>query len=143
MVLSGWNLRVFPTRETSECFLEICRDNKRDKVTLLEIIQRRVKKGTHILTDGWAAYTDLPTLGNTLTHTLPPSPTLTHSHPQSPTLNRTHQHSTTLTHNHLNTRVHLGVRQSLGELQGPYHRSSYQYHRGQVSGLGLKYLFFF
>ena len=43
--------------------MELCKDNKRDRPTLEEIILRRVKPGTHILTDGWAAYTNLPNLG--------------------------------------------------------------------------------
>ena len=43
--------------------MEPCKDNKRDKTTLMEIIQRRVKTGTHIITDCWAAYSDLKKLG--------------------------------------------------------------------------------
>ena len=50
-------------RETKEIFIEICPDNKRDKATLMEIIQRRVEKGTKIITDGWAAYKDMESYG--------------------------------------------------------------------------------
>ena len=57
-----WEIHELP-RETGECFMELCKDNKRDRPTLEEIILRRVKPGTHILTDGWAAYTNLPNLG--------------------------------------------------------------------------------
>ena len=43
--------------------MEPCKDNKRDRQTLMEIIQRRVKPGTHIITDCWAAYNGLDELG--------------------------------------------------------------------------------
>ena len=51
------------SRETGEIFLETCKDNKRDKPTLEEIIVRRVRKGTHVITDCWAAYGGLEELG--------------------------------------------------------------------------------
>jgi len=60
-------------RETVEIFLETCKDNKRDKPTLEEIIVRRVKKGTHVITDCWAAYGGLEELGythSTVNHSL-------------------------------------------------------------------------
>ena len=41
-------------------------DNKRDRVTLEGIIVRRVRPGTLILTDGWAAYRKLDRLGSSL-----------------------------------------------------------------------------
>ena len=50
-------------RETGEIFLEICKDNKRDKPTLEEIILRRVRPGTHILTDCWGGYNGLKDKG--------------------------------------------------------------------------------
>ena len=50
-------------RETGELFMEPCKDNKRDRQTLMEIIRRRVKPGTHIITDCWAAYNGLDELG--------------------------------------------------------------------------------
>ena len=43
--------------------MEPCKDNKRDRQTLMEIIRRRVKPGTHIITDCWAAYNGLDELG--------------------------------------------------------------------------------
>ena len=43
-------------RETEEMFLVQCKNNKRDKATLLSIIVANVEKGTKIYTDGWAAY---------------------------------------------------------------------------------------
>lgn len=51
------------SRETGEIFLETCKDNKRDKPTLEEIIVRRVRRGTHVITDCWAAYGGLEELG--------------------------------------------------------------------------------
>ena len=50
-------------RETGEMFIEVCPDNKRDKITLEMLITKRVKLGTHIITDGWAAYKGLERLG--------------------------------------------------------------------------------
>lgn len=37
--------------------------NKRDKLTLEEIIVKRVRPGTTIFTDGWAAYKQIEKLG--------------------------------------------------------------------------------
>ena len=37
--------------DSGEIFMEPCKDNKRDRQTLFEIIQRRVKPGTRIITD--------------------------------------------------------------------------------------------
>ena len=52
-------------RETGEPFLEICPQNKRDRKTLEALmIQKRVRVGTKILTDGWAGYKQLEKLGN-------------------------------------------------------------------------------
>ena len=51
-------------RETGESFLEICPENKRDRKTLEALIQKRVRVGTKILTDGWAGYKQLEKLGN-------------------------------------------------------------------------------
>ncbi|XP_064476269.1 uncharacterized protein LOC135390503 [Ornithodoros turicata] len=43
--------------------LVVCPRNKRDRATLIPIIQRHVQRGTTIITDGWAAYARLPSLG--------------------------------------------------------------------------------
>ena len=51
-------------RENGESFLEICSENKRDRKTLEALIQKRVRVGTKILTDGWAVYKQLEKLGN-------------------------------------------------------------------------------
>jgi hypothetical protein len=51
------------SRETGECFLEECPGNKRDKTTLQALLVKRVRPGTKILTDGWAAYRGLEELG--------------------------------------------------------------------------------
>ena len=73
-------------RETNEMFLEPCKNNKRDAVscilyiccyitficinanyaqkTLEEIILRRVRPGTHIITDCWQAYNGLADKGS-------------------------------------------------------------------------------
>jgi len=50
-------------RESGEIFLEICPNNKRDAATLEEIILRRVRPGTHIITDCWGGYNGLKNLG--------------------------------------------------------------------------------
>ena len=69
----------FLDRETGEVFLEICPGNKvilycspflsqifkfsqRDAKTLETIIKKRVRPGTHILTDCWVAYSKLEKL---------------------------------------------------------------------------------
>ena len=49
---------------TGESFLEICPENKRDQKTFEALIQKRVRVGTKILTDGWAGYKQLGKLGN-------------------------------------------------------------------------------
>ena len=41
--------------ETVEAFLEECPNNKRDGKTLEELILKRVRLGTKILTDGWSS----------------------------------------------------------------------------------------
>ena len=52
-------------RETGESFLEICPQNKKDRKTLEALmIQKQVRVGTKILTDGWAVYKQLEKLGN-------------------------------------------------------------------------------
>ena len=50
-------------RQTSEVFLEICKDGLRNGDTLKEIILRRVKRGTTIYTDQWKGYYGLESLG--------------------------------------------------------------------------------
>ena len=45
-------------------FLEICPENKRDRKTLEALIQKRVRVGTKILTNGSAGYKQLEKLGN-------------------------------------------------------------------------------
>jgi len=40
-------------RESGEIFFEICKDNRRDSETLQEMILRRVRPGTSIITDCW------------------------------------------------------------------------------------------
>ena len=49
--------------ETGEAFLEECPNNKRDRKTLEDIILKRVRLGTKILTDGWSSYKHLQELG--------------------------------------------------------------------------------
>ena len=56
-------LLIDSPRETGEVFLDICPNNKRDAETLESIILKRVRPGTHILTDCWRAYTNLLALG--------------------------------------------------------------------------------
>jgi len=43
--------------------LEICPNNKRDKDTLLALIQKHVTPGTEIHTDCWKGYIDLEQYG--------------------------------------------------------------------------------
>lgn len=50
-------------RETGEIFIVEC--SKCDKATLQRLILQHVAPGTHILTDGWAAYRDLDQIGYT------------------------------------------------------------------------------
>ena len=51
-------------RETGEMFIDICPNNLRDKPTLEKMILNRVRRGTTIITDGWASYVGLTELGN-------------------------------------------------------------------------------
>ena len=61
-------------RETGEIFLVECPViggiSRRTKEVLLKIIQERVHPGTIIFTDGWAAYRDLPLLGDSSVYIL-------------------------------------------------------------------------
>jgi len=50
-------------RESKECFLEECPDNKRDRKTLEGLIVKRIRPGTRILTDKWSSYKRLEHLG--------------------------------------------------------------------------------
>ena len=51
------------SRETGECFLEACPNNKRDRKTLEALILKRVRLGTKLLTDGWSEYKQVEKLG--------------------------------------------------------------------------------
>ena len=55
-------------RESKECFLEECPNNKRDRKTLEGLIVKRIRPGTRILTDGWSGYKRLEHLGWCYTH---------------------------------------------------------------------------
>jgi len=46
-------------RETKDIFLAVCRENKRDAPTLIDIIERHVDKQSTIITDCWRAYDQL------------------------------------------------------------------------------------
>ena len=48
--------------KTNAVFLEIYPGNKRDAPTLEALIKKRVRPGTHILTDCWPAYSKLEKL---------------------------------------------------------------------------------
>ena len=61
--LNSTQLNTLSARETGECFLEECPGNKRDRITLEALLVKRVRPGTKILTDGWAAYKGLEELG--------------------------------------------------------------------------------
>ena len=50
-------------RETKDIFMVQCKENRRDRKTLEDIITTHVHKGSTIYTDGWAAYTHLEELG--------------------------------------------------------------------------------
>ena len=50
-------------RETKDIFLAVCRDNKRDADTLLDIIDRHVAKESIVITDCWRAYNRLDANG--------------------------------------------------------------------------------
>ena len=49
--------------ETKEIFVVQCTNNKNDKATLDKHILDNVAQGTKIITDGWAAYQKLNTIG--------------------------------------------------------------------------------
>merc|ERR1719285_24073 len=55
-------------RETGEMFIDICPNNLRDKPTLERMILNRVRRGTTIITDGWASYVGLTELGMDYKH---------------------------------------------------------------------------
>ena len=46
-------------RETNNCFLVTCPENKRSEATLVPIIKAHVRPGTTIITDKWKAYVNL------------------------------------------------------------------------------------
>lgn len=50
-------------RGSKDCFYEICPNNERSEAVLLPIIKKYVRRGTTIITDGWAAYTNLDAHG--------------------------------------------------------------------------------
>lgn len=43
--------------------MELCEENKHNKVNLLKLIKKHVLPGTIVMTDKWAAYKNLPLLG--------------------------------------------------------------------------------
>lgn len=45
-------------RTTKKCFLVVVGDRKKE--TLQELIKKHIRPGTHIISDGWAAYADIP-----------------------------------------------------------------------------------
>ena len=57
---------TFLYRETNEIFLVECPGGKRTREVLEAIILDHVAAGTHIITDGWAAYKHLEEKGNIL-----------------------------------------------------------------------------
>ena len=52
------------SRETNEIFLVECPGGKRTRKVLEPIIVKHVMEGSHIITDGWAAYQHLEERGN-------------------------------------------------------------------------------
>jgi hypothetical protein len=50
-------------RETNETFFRIVTD--RTEATLMKLLQENVETGTHILSDGWASYRNIPNYGYT------------------------------------------------------------------------------
>ena len=62
IVEGSWILGMLDI-ETNELRLEICPDNKRDKNTLLTLIQKHVRQNSTIFTDCWRGYTDLSASG--------------------------------------------------------------------------------
>ena len=53
----------FSNRETNDIFLVECPGGKRTREVLEPIIEAHVAPGTHIITDGWAAYRHLEEKG--------------------------------------------------------------------------------
>ena len=51
------------SRETNDIFLVECPGGKRTRPVLEHIIVNHVKEGSHIITDGWAAYRHLEEKG--------------------------------------------------------------------------------
>jgi transposase-like protein len=49
-------------RSTRKCFLEVVPN--RNAQTLLPIIRKWISNGTHIISDGWQSYTDIPLIDN-------------------------------------------------------------------------------
>lgn len=65
-VLGMVQLQVGPPgtqRRGGSVRLEVCPSNRRDASTLLGIIKKHGRPGTTVMTDEWAAYRALPTLG--------------------------------------------------------------------------------
>lgn len=49
-------------RISKKCFLVVVRNRK--KKTLQRLIKKHIRPGTHIISDGWAAYADIPTMNH-------------------------------------------------------------------------------
>ena len=81
---------------------QICPENKRDKPTLEMLISKRVKTGSHILTDGWSGYKDIERLGKLVFFKLLPKLMLP-----------------------LYTRLHVEFRKPFGKFQGSTHWCSH------------------
>lgn len=59
IVEESWILGIIHRDHLENYRLEICPDNKRDKDTLIQLIQKHVKVGSTIHTDCWKGYLDL------------------------------------------------------------------------------------